>query len=112
MRVPRRPTTPPSLAYAVIHLDRPTVDVDVGVVQEPVEQADGGGVFGQEPAPGFEGPVGGDSQGAAFVGGGDEPEQQLGAGRRVGRPQRAIMLRGVWPVTARSASQEGADQGP
>jgi hypothetical protein len=27
-----------------------------------------------------EGPVAGDAQGAAFVGGGDEPEQQLGAG--------------------------------
>ena len=55
-------------------------DDDVAVVQEPVEQADGGGVFGQEPAPGFEGPVGADAEGAAFVGGGDEPEQQLGAG--------------------------------
>ena len=32
-------------------------DDDVAVVQEPVEQADGGGVFGQEPAPGLEGPV-------------------------------------------------------
>jgi phenylpyruvate tautomerase PptA (4-oxalocrotonate tautomerase family) len=40
---------------------------DVGVVQEPVEQADGGGVLGQEPAPLVEGPVGGDAQGAAFV---------------------------------------------
>ena len=55
-------------------------DHDVGVVQEPVQQADRGGVFGQEPAPGFEGPVAGDAQGAAFVGGGDEPEQQLRAG--------------------------------
>ena len=26
-------------------------DHDVGVVQQPVEQADGGGVLGQEPAP-------------------------------------------------------------
>src|SRR5690348_1562068 len=49
-------------------------------MQQPVEQADGGGVLGQEPAPLVEGPVGGDAQGAAFVGGGDEPEQQLGAG--------------------------------
>ena len=55
-------------------------DHDVGVVQEPVEQADRGGVFGQEPAPGVEGPVAGDAEGAAFVGGGDEPEQQVGAG--------------------------------
>jgi hypothetical protein len=32
-------------------------DDDVAVVQEPVEHADGGGVLGQEPAPGFERPV-------------------------------------------------------
>ena len=55
-------------------------DHDVAVVQEPVEQADGGGVLGQETAPLVEGPVGADPEGAAFVGGGDEPEQQLGAG--------------------------------
>ena len=55
-------------------------DDDGGVVQEPVEDADGGGVLGQEPAPLFERPVRGDGQRAAFVGGGDEPEQQLGAG--------------------------------
>jgi hypothetical protein len=55
-------------------------DDDVGVVQESVEQADRGGVFGQEPAPLLEGPVGADRQGAAFVGGGDQAEQQLGAG--------------------------------
>jgi len=28
-------------------------------VEEPVQQADGGGVLGQEPAPGLEGPVAG-----------------------------------------------------
>ena len=49
-------------------------------MEEPVEQADGGGVLGQEPAPRFEGPVAGDAQGAAFVGGRDHPEQQLRAG--------------------------------
>jgi len=49
-------------------------DDDVAVVQEPVEHADGGGVLGQEPAPGFEWPVGSDTESAAFVGGGDEPE--------------------------------------
>jgi hypothetical protein len=49
-------------------------------MQEPVEQADGRGVLGQEPAPLVEGPVGADPEGAALVGGGDEPEQQLGAG--------------------------------
>jgi hypothetical protein len=50
------------------------------VVQESVEQADGGGVFGQEPAPLVEGPVRSDAECAAFVGGGDEAEQQLRAG--------------------------------
>ena len=49
-------------------------------MQEPVQQADGRGVLGQEPAPLVEGPVGADAQGAPFVGGGDEPEQQLCAG--------------------------------
>jgi hypothetical protein len=47
----------------------------VVVVQESVEQADGGGVFGEESSPGFKGPVGADAVAAAFVGGGDEPEQ-------------------------------------
>ena len=55
-------------------------DDDGGVVQEPVEDADCGGLFGQESAPLFEGPVRADGQGAAFVGAGDEPEQQLCAG--------------------------------
>ena len=55
-------------------------DDDGGVVQEPVEDADGGGLLGQEPAPLLEGPVRSDSQGSAFVGAGDESEQQLGAG--------------------------------
>ena len=54
-------------------------DHDDGVVQEPVEQADGGGVLGQEASPLVEGPVGADTEGAALVGCGDEPEQQLGA---------------------------------
>jgi hypothetical protein len=63
------------------HAERFAVgDDDAGVVQEPVEEADGGGVLGQEPPPLVEGPVGGDAQGAAFVGGGDQAEQQLGAG--------------------------------
>jgi hypothetical protein len=50
-------------------------DNGVAVVQESVEQADGGGVFGEESSPGFKGPVGADAEAAAFVGGGDEPEQ-------------------------------------
>ncbi|MDP1821259.1 MAG: hypothetical protein Q8K58_15370 [Acidimicrobiales bacterium] len=49
-------------------------------MQEPVEEAASGGVLGQEPAPGVQGPVAGDAERAAFVGGGDEPEQELGAG--------------------------------
>ena len=52
----------------------------MAVVQEPVEQADGRGVFGEEFAPGLKRPVRADAQGAAFVGGGDEAEQQLRAG--------------------------------
>lgn len=51
-----------------------------GVLQEPVEHRDGGGVLGQEPAPVLEGVVGGDAEGSAFVGGGDEPEEQLSTG--------------------------------
>jgi hypothetical protein len=35
---------------------------------------------GEEPAPGVKGPVAGDAEGPSFVGGGDEPEQELGAG--------------------------------
>ena len=49
-------------------------------MEEPVQQADGGGVLGQEPAPGLEGPVAGDAEGSAFVGGRDHAEQQLRAG--------------------------------
>src|SRR5262249_35908375 len=67
----------PGLAHAV---GVAVGDHDAGVVQQPVEQADGGGVLGQEPAPRFEGPVAGDAQGAAFVGGGGGAEQKLRAG--------------------------------
>jgi DNA-binding transcriptional MerR regulator len=35
---------------------------DAGVVQQPVEEADGGGVLGQEPAPLVERPVAGDAE--------------------------------------------------
>ena len=71
-------------------------DHDVGVVQQPVEEADCGGVFGQEPAPGLEGPVAGDAEGAPFVGGGDEPEQQLGAGVIQGaNPTSSQMIRSL-----------------
>lgn len=50
------------------------------MVQQPVQKADGGAVVGQEAAPVLEGPVAGDCQASAFVGGRDEPEQQLAAG--------------------------------
>ena len=53
-----RPTQPPQ-PRPVSSQDglRSIGDHDVAVVQQPVEQADGGGVFGEEPAPGFEWPV-------------------------------------------------------
>ena len=50
------------------------------VVQEPVEQADGGVVFGEEAAPVLERPVRSDAEGPSFVGGGHDAEEQLGAG--------------------------------
>jgi hypothetical protein len=53
---------------------------DDAVVQETVQQADRGGVPGQEAAPLVKWPVRADAQGAALGGGGDEAEQQLGAG--------------------------------
>jgi len=90
---------------------------DDAVVQEPVQQADGGGVLGQEPAPLVEGPVRADGERAPFVGCGDEPEQQLGAGvvewrepdfvDLCGHPHRSIYAdpatmpawaAGPWPV--------------
>jgi hypothetical protein len=49
-------------------------DDDVAVVEEPVEHGYGGGVFGQESSPGFEGPVGAQTYGSSFVGGSDESE--------------------------------------
>ena len=52
---------------------------DGGVVQEAVEKADGGRVFGDEPSPVLEWPVRRDAERASFVGAGDEPEEQLGA---------------------------------
>ncbi len=38
------------------------------MVQEPVQEADGGAVLGEEPSPFLEGPVAGDGEAAAFVG--------------------------------------------
>ena len=79
---------------------------DDGVVQEPVEQADGGGVLGQEPAPLVEGPVGADAQSAAFIGGCDEPEQQLGAGV-VERGEPYLVENGTsWPWSSMTRPTE------
>ena len=47
----------------------------MAVVEEPVEEADGGGVLGQEPAPGFERPVGADAERAAFEARYPRPEE-------------------------------------
>jgi hypothetical protein len=55
-------------------------NVDVRVVEQAVQEAAGGGVLRQEPAPLVEWPVAGDVEGAVFVGSGDEPAQQVGAG--------------------------------
>ena len=55
-------------------------DDDGGVVEEPVEETDRGGVLGEELAPLLERPVRCDTEGPAFVGRGDEPEEQFGAG--------------------------------
>ena len=78
---------PPAPARQSTAALRSAGDDDTGVVQEPVEQADGGGVLGQEPAPLVEGPVAGDAQRAAFVGGGDE--RGTAAGRRCRRAGRS-----------------------
>jgi site-specific DNA recombinase len=73
---PTNRTTPPIQTPPMSTQDRlrSIGEDDVAVVQESVERADGGGVFGQEVAPALEGPVRADPEGAAFVGGGDEAE--------------------------------------
>jgi hypothetical protein len=78
---PRGPGTASCPGAGLAHAERLSFgDHHDGVVQEAVQEADGGSVLGQEPAPLLEGPVGADAEGAALVGSGDEPEQQLGAG--------------------------------
>ena len=52
----------------------PTHHRDLAVVEEAVEDWGGSGV-GQEVGPLLEGPVRGHDQAAAFIGGGDEPEE-------------------------------------
>jgi hypothetical protein len=47
---------------------------DGGVVKKPVEDADGGGLLGEEAAPVLERPVRANGQRPAFVGADDEPE--------------------------------------
>jgi site-specific DNA recombinase len=85
---PRRRTPPPSPPPA--GKDTPPVstedrlrslhDDDVAVVQDRSSMLTAVVCSGKEPAPGLEGPVRADAERAAFVGGGDKPEQQLGAG--------------------------------
>jgi len=50
------------------------------VVQEPVVEADGGGLVGQELALSPGGAMAGDAEAGGLRSGGDEPEQQLAAG--------------------------------
>ena len=50
------------------------------MVQQSIQQADSRCVIGQEASPVLERPVRGDTEGAAFVGGGDKAEEELGAG--------------------------------
>jgi hypothetical protein len=52
-----------------------------GVVEQAVEQCCSGGLLGQEPSPVLERVVRREPDGATFVAGSDEPEQQLAAGR-------------------------------
>ena len=70
-------------------------DDDGGVVQEAVEDADGGGLLWQESAPLLKGPVRADGQGSAFVGASDEPEQQLrcGVSSSGAKPSSSRMIR-------------------
>jgi len=49
------------------------------VVEEPVQEGHGGRVLGQEAAPVPERPMGADPERTAFVGRGDEAEQELAA---------------------------------
>jgi len=76
------PNEPPARPHRLSSKDglRSVGDDGVAVVEESVEHADCGGVFRQEPSPGFEGPMRADAEAAAFVGSCDEPEQQLGGG--------------------------------
>lgn len=53
-------------------------DRDLAVVEEAVENGGGGGGGGQEVGPLLEGPVRGDDQATALVGGGAEPEEVVG----------------------------------
>jgi hypothetical protein len=62
-------------SFSVFGVFHAVGDDDGGVVQQPVEDAEGGGQFGPEPDPLLEGPVLSDGQGAALGGAGDEPEE-------------------------------------
>ncbi len=68
---------------------------DGGVLQEPVEDADGGGVLGQDVPPLLEGPVGGDRERAAFVGGDGAAGWYSEADRRASYRNRTFLARAV-----------------
>src|ERR1035437_4693818 len=50
-----------------------------GVVQEAVQEHEGGRMLGQEAAPILERPMARNAEAAAFIGSGNEAEQELGA---------------------------------
>jgi hypothetical protein len=50
------------------------------VVEEPIEERHRGRVLGQEVAPRLERPVAGQPKAAPLIGGGHEPEEELGPG--------------------------------
>jgi uncharacterized protein (TIGR00730 family) len=54
------------------------------VVEQPVEQGDGGRVLREEAAPFLEWPVAGDGEASAFVAGGDDAEEELGGAKDAG----------------------------
>ena len=77
------------------HAERlPVGHDDDAVVQQPVQQRHGRGLVGQEAAPVLERPMAGYGECPALVGGGDEAEQQLGAGVVEGREAELVKLWG------------------
>jgi hypothetical protein len=80
------------LGAGLAHAERLSFgDHDDGVVEESRRLT--AVVLGQQPSPLVEGPAGANAEGAALAGGGDEPEQQLGAGViERGNPTSSVRL--------------------